>query len=358
MRFAPAASASWGVTHDLNDAANPKVSPFNFSENRFGNADYFGNNEMYAIDRNHIGLNAADEATIEAGLRRRLMDIITPPPLRQKRVPAPAGPQDKFPGWKASRVTVAGTPLILFKQEREYAAKGWDHRSRIWDSVWVDPQTNLVVRAEMHSFDLDTKKEDDSSMSDQFRYNEDIPDSAFQAPMPPQTHLLVIDREHYQKDSDKRRKASEASAADKMAIQKLIVASDLAWSQGDFTQFAAVWDFDYFSATYANPAEAAQFPVQRGKYYENLVLAQRGVWKSWHTGIKKIYPVCIGAGVPDAFCVEAFSNLRWKNRPAMRENDYTYYVYKTPNGWRVLDWNPSPESLNYPSGKKSSGKQK
>ena len=351
MRFAPAAFASRGITHNLIDAANPKVNSTAMSEDRFRDADYFGDHEMYAIDRNHAAPGTAEESKQEAKLRGQLMDIISPPPLRQKGVLAPAGPGDKFTEWNVSRATIGEQTLIKFEQEREYA-KLLDHRDRIQDIVWVDPQTNLVVRAEMHSFDLDAKREEATTIYDQFRYNENIPDTAFQAPMPPQAHLLVVSRERYQRNPDKRRNPLVVADADRAAIQNLIAASDTAWSQGDFAQFAAVWDFDYLSATYANPAEAAQFPIQRSKYYENLVLAQRGVWKSWHTGIKAIYPVCIGSGVPDAFCVEVFSNLRWKDRPAMRENDYTYYVHNTPNGWRILDWNPYPDSLNYPGDKK------
>ena len=350
IRFAPAAWASRGVTRNLMDAAHPKISARIGCEDRFGYLNYSETmGPRYEIDRNPPNTGPAGEEKTEAALRRQMWDLINAPSSRQKDH-LTFGPNDTHTDWQGRRVTVAGQPFILFERQREYAKlpsfRG-DMRARIQDSVWVDPQTNLVVREETHCYDVDQKREENSTVSDQFRYDENIPDSAFQVPMPPQAHLAVVDHDRYQRDPTKRKAAPQIAEVDRAAIQKLIAASDLAWSQGDFAKFAALWDFDYLSNLYANSADRAQFPAQRSRHFENLVMAQRGVWKSWHTGINKITPVSIVSGVTDAFCVETFSNLRWKGLSAMRENEYTYYVRNTPNGWRVLDWNPSAESLRY-----------
>ncbi len=345
LRFGPSASASQGIAYKITKTGKTKPTPTSSLENRFGSVVYFSDHEMYNINRNQADPGTAEEAKMETQASQSLLDRIGPPTARKTRDAPPEDANNKTGAWKASRVSVARQPLIKFERQRDIASPG-NWREKIYETVWTDPQTNLVVRTEQHDIDLDSKKESASYICDNYRYNENIPETEFQAPMPPQAHLMVM-------NNQKDKKPPEVSAADRAAIQKLISASDLAWSQGDFAQFAAVWDFDYMALTYLNPAEAAQFPAQRSQYYKELTLAQRGVWKSWHTGINKITPVSIGSGIPDAFRVETFSNLRWRDRPAMRENEYTYYVRNTPNGWRVLDWNPEPGSLTYPGDKKN-----
>ena len=262
MRFAPAASASRGVSYKLVHGAKTKDTATAFFENRFGHIVYSGDRETYMVDRNHADPGTAEEAKMETQTRRELLDLISPPTARKDRAALLQDANNKVGPWNISRVTVAGQPLIRFERQRDNVAPGkW--REKIYETVWTDPQTNLVVRSEQRDIDLNANKEESSIIYDQFRYDEEIPETAFQVPMPPQANLRVY---NFSKD----KKSLEVSDADRAAIQKLIAVSDLAWSQGDFAQFAALWDFDYLGNTYATPAEAAQFATMRSQHYEKL----------------------------------------------------------------------------------------
>ena len=352
VRFAPAASASRGVTHNLIDPAHPKDSRIESCENRFGSASYFGGMEIYDIHSNHADPGTANERKMEAVLRQNLMNIICSPTTRKDltfdtpnhHAPKP-DPDFKTSPWTISRVTVAGQALIQYEHDIDHTVLG-KLEGKTRETVLTDPKTNLVVRSETHPVKDGKVLDENSSVYDQFRYNEDIPDSEFQCPMPPQAYLLVL--------SDlKDERTAETIAADRAAIQKLIAASDTAWSQGDFAQFAAVWDFDYLGNTYANPAERAQFVAQRSHlYWENRVAGQRGKWKSWHTAIHKIEPVSLFSGGPDAYKVETFSSMRCAGRDDLHEGEQPYFVRNTPNGWRVLDWNPFVSDLEHLHDKK------
>ncbi|MDQ2687192.1 MAG: zf-HC2 domain-containing protein [Armatimonadota bacterium] len=234
------------------------------------------------------------------------------------------------------RVSLDGRPVIRFESENTLRSGDGETVATV---IFADPDTRRIVRRETRFIKSGhlTRLE----VCDHYGYNEAPPPDTFNLTPPPGV-TVEITRPELRPPGDPLREAPvRLSPADKKAIERVITQSHFSWLQGNWANFAAVWDFDYYGVYQQAYLKAhpeftpARKPTvaQHRHNWKSFVLAQRGHWEWWKapqiTGIRALPTL-------HALKVTAHHKYKLKGNPKPLEADMTYYLRHTAQGWCIF----------------------
>jgi outer membrane lipoprotein-sorting protein len=144
--------------------------------------------------------------------------------------------REKLAGQTALRFDSHLTTIIVPKTEDTTETR---HEAD-W-SIWVDPKTYRILRREIVHLSSPSKSSLRTwrSVSENFRYNETPPATAFTIPPPP------VGKPYQFSDGLKKTTDREASPTDTARVREMVVKAVSAWNRRDTPVFAALWDFSF-----------------------------------------------------------------------------------------------------------------
>lgn len=253
--------------------------------------------------------------------------------------------------WRGERTALGGRPMIRFHRETTgRLSSGTD-----MESVWADPVTHRVIRSEHRYINRYTGRTTSVNTLENFQYDVRAPSGTFDvkpkplAPSPPAPRVAWT------------RIASETPPRKLWEMQTVINASEAAWRRGDFTAFAAVWDFRGDGPNHARSV---------GAQWKQRVQRQRGHWRRWESRIipgsaEALARVSLdrhGAGRlptharPEQFIVMAATSGAWAEDGDTWQNKASRYYFRETGGkFRITNWaDPTSEIREEHNDKKHS----
>lgn len=239
----------------------------------------------------------------------------------------PAAGKLSVPGgtWRTESTQLNGRPTKLYIAE--YPAETY----RVEQRVWFDPVTRHILRKERSERDPRTGDLVVGVVSDQYRYNQEIPPGTFD--LPGNKPLVGTDLEHrFPTVTD------TLPGPERAAIEAVIRQSDAGWAVGDFAPFAASWTFERLEPRDPRPTE----DDWRGR-----VEVQAGNWRHWESRVVEItqtgfFGVAMSSSsyrlveAEGTLSVKVTLRVEWEG--GTWDGNAMFDIVPRPQGYRILHW--------------------
>lgn len=132
--------------------------------------------------------------------------------------------------WQQQAVEREGRPVI------QWYRKTMEQDYYVEEMVWTEPDTSRIVSKERKGIDPVTGQTIFLDTSENYRYNEGLPEGFFDAP----PEMQVVQQDYAELEAGVW---DRLSAKERVGIQTIIHRSEDAWQNANFAAFTAVWNF-------------------------------------------------------------------------------------------------------------------
>ena len=226
--------------------------------------------------------------------------------------------------WHHEEVEREGRMLV------QWSAEGAQDSYHVMERIWTESDTHRIVGRERREIDPVTNETVSLTTSTNYRYNEPLPEGAFEMP----SDKPIIQR----KDRDIMPEVWDTlSEKQRQAVQAILHRSEAAWQEGDFNAFSAVWNFHIakhlpLASEWQERLQQQAMPVRR--WQSQVVSANK----------QEFIPVMVavssfrwGPERHKVLRVKSKLSVSWGESEAWTGTT-EYYVRRRGRGYRIVHW--------------------
>jgi hypothetical protein len=236
--------------------------------------------------------------------------------------------------WETTAVQLEDQEAVRY--HRTYGESAY----RVEMSVWLEPESGLLLRMERTEVDPTAGKVVQHHLYHEYAYDVEPSEEVFDLP-PPDKPLVVEDREITQDLT------ASLPADEREAIERLIGLSNEGWKAGAFREFSRAWHFPRGPLFSPLPGRAA---------WQKAVSRQVGRWGFWEAEVVSVtkagfFGVAIATSTfaivmaPRILWVKAKLGVKSEVQDRGWEGEATYYMQRRRGGYRVIHWEYPSEEL-------------